>query len=139
MCNYLCCIAPSMPETLAPMSNIAEMLPEEKLESLVMEFGKTRADKGVRTELVALAVNPENGGKGIGGKMTQLSYDLMKKSGYLFSYAECGCLYSEKALIKQGGKIETKWDYATFEFNGTKPFETMPAPHTGCSLVVTRF
>ena len=97
-----------MPATLAPMSHIAEMLPEEKMDSLVMEFGKTRADLGVRTELVALAVNPENGGKGIGGKMTQLSYDLMKKEGFLFSYAECGCVYSEKAIIKQGGKVETK-------------------------------
>ena len=139
MCNLMCCILPSMPALLAPMNHVAEHLPEEKLDALVKEFGKGRADLGVRAELVALAVDPAFGGKGIGGKLIQLSYDLMKQKGFLFSYAECGCVYSEKAIVKHGGKIEANWDYATFEFEGAKPFETMAMPHTGVSLVVTRF
>ena len=70
------------------------------MDKLTMEFGKTNADLGVRTEVVALAVDSAFGGKGIAGKMTQLSYDLMKTKGFVFSYAECGSIYSEKAIVK---------------------------------------
>ena len=84
-------------------------------------------------------MHPDFVRRGIASKMTQLSYELMKKQGFLFSYAQCSGPYSEKALLNHGGKIEFIQEYATYEHNGKKPFEKIPAPFKHCSLVVTRF
>ena len=49
----------------------------------------------------------------------------MRAKGFKFCYAECSSHYSEKAIVKMGGVIEHVYDYATYEYNGAKPFVTI--------------
>ena len=73
LCNIFCCVVPTMSADNIMVNEFVISITEAKLDALMMEFGKERADRLVRAELLVLAVHKDFGRKGIAGKMTSLS------------------------------------------------------------------
>ena len=81
------------------------------------------------------------GKRGIGGKMVELVFKLMKTKGMKLCYAECTSIYPVRALLKLGGEIKhtipyNEWRYPTSCGGSIIPFKDTPAPHDACNLVV---
>ena len=90
--------------------------------------------------MIAVAVNTDYGKRGIGGMLTKLLVENIKKRGYWRSFAECSSAFSARALLKHGGVERYKIPYQSWEYRGANPLakedEDSKDPHTSIKLVV---
>lgn len=72
--------------------------------------------------LCMIAVSEQHCGEGLATKLNELSMDLAIQGGAGAIKTEAVSEYAAKSVAKLGFTVISSIDYATFEFNGTKPF-----------------
>ena len=91
-------------------------MPLRKETAQMMKAEKLKKPLGLQCELVAVAVDPGYGGKGIGGKLTDLCVKKAWDKGFKIAFAECSSHYSTRALEKFGAKTEHEILYTDYTF-----------------------
>ena len=86
--------------------------------------------------MIAIAVHTDYGKRGIGGILTKLLVENIKKKGFWLAFAECSSEFSTRALLKHGAQKRHSIPYKSWEHRGAYPLSQPTEPHTSMNLVV---
>jgi ribosomal protein S18 acetylase RimI-like enzyme len=85
------------------------------------------ADRAVEPNIYAhfffIAVLPSYRGRGIASQLLELSLAIASRNGYRKATVEATGLVSQHVLHKAGFEPRVEIPYATFEYNGNRPFQ----------------
>jgi len=87
--------------------------------------------------LEILCVHPRYAGRGLAGKMIDITGRIARESGHSLIISEATSGYSSSAFLKAGYTIENSIDYADYSLDGiSKPFASRTGVHTGARLMI---
>ena len=107
----------------------------------IVKEHKLPSDLGVSADMTAIAVDPSFGKRGIGSKLSELCFNLIKDKGFYIVYSQVSSAYSKKAIEKLGLTSHNSIDYKSYCVPGscgsqpTYPFTKVADPHTACHLI----
>jgi ribosomal protein S18 acetylase RimI-like enzyme len=88
--------------------------------------------------LQMLCVSPQYGGRGIAGKLIELTENITREKGIKLIISEATSDFSARALAKAGFFVENTVEYSTFLKDRTKPFHNISGPHKCASLMIKK-
>lgn len=108
---------------------------EEKLKQEVSIPAGELPDPGRIVHQWCVGVSPACARRGIGERMTRVLLQQAALLGFEMSFSECTGAFSKKLSEKSGMNPSFRLEYASWEFEGSRPFASAPAPHT-CTTVM---
>jgi len=87
--------------------------------------------------LQILCVHPKYAGRGLAGKMIDMTERIARVCGHSLIISEATSGYSTSAFLKAGFQVENSIEYADYSLDGVdKPFSSNTGVHSGARLMI---
>ena len=98
-------------------------------------FGRFHTNAYVLLQI--LCVHPQYAGRGLAGKMVDMTERLARGAGHSLIISEATSEYSASAFIKAGYTVENSIEYADYSLDGVeRPFARNTGVHTSARLMI---